>query len=181
MFQESGNIFAALAQTGEMHANHVDAIEKVGAESPSLDFIFETPIRGADYPCFNLLFFLIADGGELAVLQHLKQLGLQRRIELADFVEEERSAISHLDAAGLAIVSAGKRALAESEKFAFEQRARDCGAIHLHEWAESARRQMMNQPRKNFLAGAAFALNQHRDISPRHLFNFQADRAHHFR
>ena len=40
-----------------------------------------------------------AELGELAVLQHVQQLGLQRRLHLADFVEHQRAAVGLLELA----------------------------------------------------------------------------------
>ena len=137
MFDKPGNIFAPVAQPREMHADHVDAVEKVGAESPGFDFIFQTAIRRANHARFDFLFFLIADRGELSVLQHLQKLGLQRRIQFADFIQEKRAAIGQLDSPGLGVVSSGKRALLISEKFALQAACRESPRNSLSQTAPS--------------------------------------------
>jgi len=44
---------------------------------------------------------LAADARELAVLEHVQELGLQPQRHLADLVEEERALVGRLELAGL--------------------------------------------------------------------------------
>src|SRR5205814_9201073 len=76
---------------------------------------------------------------ELPVLQHLQELGLQRGVELADLVEEDRAAVGHLEAAGLALVGAGEGAPLVAEQLGLEQLARRRRAVELDEGRPSAR------------------------------------------
>ena len=68
---------------------------------------------------------LRAERLELALLQHAQQLGLQRRRDLADLVEEDRAAVGQREAALLVGRRAGERALVVAEQLGLEQRLGD--------------------------------------------------------
>ncbi len=95
------------------------------------------------------------------ILQDMQQLGLQQRRHLANFVEQDRALVAEFKLAGLGVGCAGKRASLVTEQLAFQQIAGNGGAIHFQKSAMGARRKLVNQPRYNFLAGAAFT--QHED------------------
>ena len=67
------------------------------------------------------------------VLQHVQQLGLQRRLHLADFVEEDRAGVRLLELADARRRRAGERALLVAEQLALEQLGRQRRAIDLDE------------------------------------------------
>src|SRR5215470_1977726 len=58
--------------------------------------------------------------------------------------------------------SACKRAFLVTEKFTLQQSGRDGRAIQLYKWFRTARAQVMNCPRHQFLARAGFSVNQDR-------------------
>src|SRR3989454_4926031 len=97
------------------------------------DFGFQLPVCCADDPDVHLAILLSADPAELSVLQQLQQLGLQRHLHLTDFVQEQRSAVCHLDPPGLGTPGASESSLLISEQFALQQRARNGGTTDLYE------------------------------------------------
>src|ERR1700722_9193545 len=84
----------------------------------------------------------------------------------------------YLDAAGLHAIGAGEGSFFVAEEFAFEQRARDCGAIHFHPWPGAPRRPSMNHARDDVLAGSALALDQHGNVGAGQLGQAVADVLH---
>ena len=66
---------------------------------------------------------------KVPVCDEAQQLGLQREIHLADFVEEQRAAVGELRRARAVFVRAGEGALHVAEDFAFHQFSRDRAAI----------------------------------------------------
>jgi hypothetical protein len=96
------------------------------------------------------------------LLQHAQEFGLRRGAHLAHFVEKQHTRRRQLDLPGLALVGAGERSTLVAEQFRFDQRFRQRGAVDRHKRAVLARRAPMNQSRDNFLAGARFALQEHR-------------------
>jgi hypothetical protein len=73
-----------------------------------------------------------AEPGELAVLQDMEQLGLQRGRHLADFVEEDGAVVGELELARLGLQGAAEGAALEPEHLRLEQVARQRGAVDLH-------------------------------------------------
>ena len=119
-----------------------------------------------------------AQTGELAVLQNLQQLGLQRRRHLADFVQQQRAFVAQLEFARLGFVGAGKRARLVTKQLALQQFAGHRRAVDLQEGAMRAIGILVDQMRQNFFAGAAFAQQQDREIEARHLHRMSAQLPH---
>ena len=72
--------------------------------------------------------------------EHAQELGLQRRVEIADLVEEERAAAGRLEAARAARGRAGERALLVAEELALDQRRRQRREVDGDERLARARR-----------------------------------------
>ena len=58
-----------------------------------------------------------------------KQLRLQRRLQVADFVQEQRAAVGQLEAPGPRVGRAGERALLVAEQLALDQCGRQRGTV----------------------------------------------------
>src|SRR5207302_3461313 len=74
-----------------------------------------------------------------ALLKHAQQLGLQRERNVADLVEEDRSAFGQLEFSGTRIDAGGHAAL-DAEELRLEQRLGQCGAVDGPEWSVLAGR-----------------------------------------
>ena len=85
-----------------------------------------------------------AEPRELAVLQHLQQLRLQRQLHLADLVEEHRAVVGELELARLVLDGAGERAALEPEQLRLEQLGRQRRAVDLDERLVAARRRAVD-------------------------------------
>ena len=66
---------------------------------------------------------MAADARELEVLQHVEELGLQRKGQLSDLVEVDRSFVRVFELAGLAPMRAREGAPLVAEKLGLEQLA----------------------------------------------------------
>ena len=105
-----------------------------------------------------------ADPPHRAIFQHAQQLGLQRTGQFADFVDEQRAAVGHFEQSRLGGHGPGKGPLFVAEQFAFQQRFRQCGTINDHQRLVGSRTLAVQCASNQFLAGAAFALNQDRFV-----------------
>src|SRR5438067_10911156 len=70
-----------------------------------------------------------ADALDCSIFERAQQLRLDGERELADFVEEEGSALSGLEHAGLGVDGAGEGAAHVAEQLALEKRVDDRGAV----------------------------------------------------
>ena len=127
---------------------------------PSATALLEIAVGGGDDPDVDPDVVLAAEPGELAVLQHLEQLRLQRKAHVADLVEEHRAVVGELELAGLVLDRAGERAALEAEQLRLEQLGRQRRAVHLDERLVAPERGGIERPRDQLLAGAALAANQ---------------------
>src|SRR5712692_6591363 len=114
------------------------------------------------------------------VLKDVQQFGLQVRAHLRNFVEEDGALVGEFKFPGFRTNGAGESALFESKQFGFEQFAWQRGAIDLDESLAAARRSHVDHARDNFLAHAAFSVNEYRYVHRGDLENLLAD-AHHLR
>src|SRR5437879_6656000 len=145
------------------------------------DFGFQLPVCCADDPDVHLAILLSADPAELSVLQQLQQLGLQRHLHLTDFVQEQRSAVCHLDPPGLGTPGASKSSLLISEQFALQQRARNGGTTDLDEWTLGPGGTAVNFLGDDFFARAALSQDQDRHAGRRCPLHSAANRLHSLR
>ena len=115
---------------------------------------------------------------EAAFVQRAQHLGLRLQAHVADFVEEQRAAVGLLELAFLVGGRAGKRALAMAEQFALDQVFGNGGAVDLDEHGVLAQALRVDGARRQFLAGAGFAVDQHAAVGGRHQRNLLAQRLH---
>src|SRR5690348_5477678 len=99
--------------------------EEVLAKALGRDLRTQSTVRGGDEPHVDLDRSRSTHPFEALLFERTQDLGLQRDREVADFVEEERATVGHLELARLACGSAGKRPLLVTEQLGFEQRFRD--------------------------------------------------------
>ena len=111
----------------------------------------------------------LAERGDFAGLEEAEKLGLEVEAEFADFVEEEGAVAGGADEAEVVAVGAGEGAAAVAEELAFEQVARNGGAVERDERLLGAVGEVVNGAGEDLLAGAAFAGDQHVDRSACHL------------
>ena len=168
----------ALAQRRQMDGDDVEPVVQVFAEAPVPDRLLEVAVGGRDHTRVDAHVALAAETREFPVLEHLEQLRLQRRVHLADLVEEDRAAMGVLELAELALLGARERPLLEAEQLALEQLRRQRRAVHLHERLVPATRELEDRARDQLLTGAALAAHEHGDVGVGDLLDDLADLAH---
>ena len=87
-------------------------------------------------------------------------MGCRPRVEIADFVEEQRALVGGFKAAAAAHQCAGEGAFFVAEEFVFDQRFGKVRAGESDERASVAAAHLMDGARHQFLAGAGFAGDQ---------------------
>ena len=91
-------------------------------------------------------------------------LACKRCRHVADLVEEQRAAPGAFGIAEMALVGAGEGTLLVTEEFAFQEIGWDRRAVHRDERLLRARRDLMQEPRRDLLAGSGLARDQHRQV-----------------
>ena len=129
--------------------------------------MFEIAVGGGDDADIHLDGAVAADAFEFALLQHAQQLGLDAGRNFADFIQQNGAAVGQFKAAFAFVQRAGEGAAFMAEKFAFNQVFRDGGAVDLDERRAGAGAVAIKRAGDQFLAGAAFALDQNGGLRAR--------------
>ena len=178
MIDEHRDLFAPLPQRRDADLDDVQAVVEVFTELMRPHGRLEVAIGGGDEPHVGADGLLAAHARELAVLEHVQQLGLKPQRHLADLVEQERALVRRLELSGFLPVGSGERALLVTEQLRLEQLAGKGGAVHLQELAMGARRRLVDRPGHHFLADSALASQQHCRVGGGHLGDEVSNRLH---
>ncbi len=101
--------------------DHLEPVVEVFAEVAGEHHHLEIAVGGREDADVHRLTPVAAELRELAVLEDVEQLGLEGRLHLADFVEEQRAAVRLLELADPRGRRARERTLFVAEELAFEQ------------------------------------------------------------
>ena len=118
------DLVAPLAQRRHVDLDDLQPVVQVLAELALEHHRLEIAVGGGDDAHVDGDALVAAQLGELGVLQHVQQLGLERRLHLADLVEEDRAAVGLLELADARRRRAGEGALLVAEQLALEQLGR---------------------------------------------------------
>ncbi len=150
-----------IAQWWNRDREHREAEVEVLPELTIGDRLPQAAIGRRHQPDVHLNGGRAAQALEASGLDGAQDLRLQRHRQLTHFIQEQRAALGELEAARLALGGAGERAFLVAEQLGLEQRLRNRGAVDGDERRGHALAQGMKRAREQFLAGAAFALEQH--------------------
>src|SRR6266545_1068658 len=105
----------------------------VFAEPAFGDLLLEIAVCRRDDAGVYLDRLVAAEAGDFALFEHAQQLRLRRRRQVADLVQEQRSAACRLECAFARGVSAGKGAALVAEQLALHQLVRQRCAVERDE------------------------------------------------
>ena len=129
----------AIAQRRQVDLDDVEPVVEVLAEAcRRASARSRSWLVAATHAHVDLLAARRAERADLALLQHAQELGLQRRRQLADLVEEERAAVGLDEHARRVGARVGEGAALVAEQLALEQRVGDGGAVERRRTAARA-------------------------------------------
>ncbi len=137
--RQGADVLGPLAQRGHAQVHHIQAIEQVFAEGAVLDGFRQVAVGGGNDADVDLDRLGAANAVDLAFLNGAQELGLQARIHLADFVQQQGAAIGFLELADAPGDGAGEGTLLVTEQFRFQQVFRNGGAVDRDEGLVGAR------------------------------------------
>ena len=115
------NLVLALPKRRHIKVDHIEPVIKVLPERPFPDSLLQIAVGGGHDADVDKDGVTAAEGLKLAVLEHLKQLGLEAEIHVPDLVEKNGAAAGHLEFSGAILKSAGERAALVAEQLALDQ------------------------------------------------------------
>ena len=125
---QQGNVISPIAKRRHMQVDHIQAVIEIIPELPGCKSCFEILIGGCDQPDIDLNGFGLAQGLDVLVFQNLKELGLDRKRYVTDFIQADGSAFGFFKQAFLILGGVCKSAFFITEKLAFQNVLR-------HRWA----------------------------------------------
>src|SRR5439155_17354983 len=156
---------------------HAQAEVEVLAEAAGRDLLAQYAVGRGDDADVDRARLAAADAQDLALLQHAQELHLDVGRDLADLVEEERTAVGPLEAAGAGGDRAGEGAFLVAEELALEHALGEGLHVDGDERAADALAPVVEQAGDQLLPGAALALDQHRRPARRHAADERQERA----
>ena len=139
-------------------------MKQVFAKQSLFDPLFEILMGRGDHPHIGLDRRMATDAIKVAIREHTQQARLQFGWHVADFVEEQRATIRLLETPTPLCGGAGECTFFVPEQFRLEQIARDSRSVDGDKWCIAPRAVPMQCTRNEFLAGAGFAIDQHRGL-----------------
>jgi hypothetical protein len=94
---EEERVLAPLAERRQRDRHHVETVEEILAESPSLDLGLEIAIGRGDQAEVHAAGHGVPDAADLRVLKHAEQLHLERGGHLPHLVQEQRAAVGRFE------------------------------------------------------------------------------------
>ena len=116
-----------------------------------------------------------ADPLDRQVLDRAQQLGLRRRRQVRDLVQEQRALVRVLELAAPA-AHTGRGAILDAEQLRLEQGLDDRGAVHRDERPLAPATEIVNLARHQLLARARLPLDEHREVGRGHPLDALAHR-----
>ncbi|HEU4404828.1 MAG TPA: hypothetical protein VFS43_06010 [Polyangiaceae bacterium] len=176
--REQRDVVAPLAQRRHVELDHVEPVVQVFAEAAGRDLGHEVLVGGRDDAHVDPRRPLGAQRLHLALLDRAQQLGLRRKAEVGDLVEEEHAAVGEGELAALVAGRAGEGALLVAEELGLDHRLGDGGAVERHEGVLGPGRERVQRARHQLFARAALAPDEHVRAGGRELADAGAQLLH---
>src|SRR5262245_3029181 len=168
---QQGDVLRPLAERRHTQGDRIDAEIQVLPQAPFAQRHVEIDVRRADQPEVHVDDAIAADWPVFALLEDAEQLGLEVRRHLADFIQQQRAALGHLEEAFLVHRRAGERAFLVAKQLGLDEILWNGGAVDLDERALRALAVVVDGVGDQLLAGAVLALNEDVCLARRHAFN----------
>src|SRR5229473_337957 len=160
MARQDGNILGVFAERRHVERDHVQAVEKIFAESSGGDLVFEFLVRSGDDADIDVDRLVRAHRLEALFLENTQHFGLRAQAHVADFVEEKRAPIRLLEFSHFVLAGAGEAALGVPEELGLDQLLGNGGAIHFDERLSAAQARGVQRAGHQFFSRSAFSVNQ---------------------
>ena len=176
---EPGDVLRVVLQGRHADVDDVQPVVEVFAERAVRHHLREVAVRRGDEPEVDGLLRRAAEAADGLRLDRAEKGDLRRHVDLADLVEEERSAVRLLDAALLAVLEAAReRPGLVAEELRLQEVARERRAFDGDERPLRAPREAVDRLRGEFLARAARPLDEDRRVRRGDLSDERVDALH---
>src|SRR4030042_4332094 len=172
------NIVFSFTKGGNKNGNDIESVIKIFSEGAPLHLIGQIFVCRSDHPDVHLPGLLSPDPLKTMILQDPKEQDLGGRRNLANFIEEDRSPISHFKPANLSPDGPGERPFFMTEEFTFQQVLRIGRTISDDKGFVLPIAVEMNCPGDQLLSCSAFPLDEDSGIRIRNVRDQLKDLLH---
>src|SRR5688500_16530976 len=121
MVRQQWNVFDSLAQRRDRYLNDVEPVIEVLAQLLVSNGLARIPVRSRDETHVDYRFLCLAANAPYdSILKDSQHLRLERHRHLGELVEEQRTAVGHLEEAHLLTISPGECSFAVAEHLRLE-------------------------------------------------------------
>src|SRR5580700_2995037 len=160
-----------------MDWENIQAKEEIGPELLLAHHSFQIAVRRGNQTRIAPKCSRASQPLELPLLQNAKEFGLQFDRNFSNFIQENRTPVSHFEATNALRDRPRKCSFLVTEQLAFEQARRNGRAVQLNEGLRSPCAQIMNGPSDQFLSRACLSVNKDRGVRWRYRFHMFEDSA----
>ena len=161
---EERDVVGALAQGRDADDDRVDAVEEVLAEGAGGDAGLEVLVGRGDQAEVHRGRPAAADALDFVGLEDAQELGLDGRRQRPDLVQEHRSLVRQLEAAGPRSHGAGEGALLVAEELRLRERLGEGRGVDRDEEMVAAGAPLVDRVGHELLARPALPLEHHRGV-----------------
>ena len=165
MSKKERQIAGPVAERRQVNLHEVQLVDERFVERPVLDPFGRPLMSRGDDPRLHLHRAVAAKRLEGPLAKHPHQLALDPRRELCNLVEKERAAVRRLELSVAPLDRPRKGPPLVSKELSLDQVVGQRATIDDHEGLRTSRALVVNQPRDDLLAGAAFSRDQHRQVA----------------
>ena len=162
---QQGDVVGPLPQGGDDDFQHAEAEEQIAAEKPFRHVLLQVPIGGGDHPDIDRDRLAAADALEGMPFQDAKELGLNGRAHLADFVEHQGAFVGGLELADLPLGGPGKGPRSWPNNSLANNSADKAAQFEANENVVAAGARVVDRPGDQLLAHPALAANEHGGVA----------------
>src|SRR5437867_855354 len=144
--RQEPNVRDSLAQRRDLNWDDGKPEKQVFSKLLLLDEILQISIRCSHHPRIDANGFKSADTFERLLFDHTQNLGLNRKVKLADLVEKHRSLVCQFELSGLSSKGARIRTFLMSKQFVLNERVRNRSTVDSHKRLVAPRAELMNRP-----------------------------------
>src|SRR5262249_14931910 len=161
MLDEERDVVAPLPKGEQVDRHHLEAVVQISPECLVRDCLLQVQIGGGDDPDVDPDSPTSADPFDLPFLEHPQQLRLKLRLERADLIQEQRAPLGQLELSEPPLERTRERASLVAEQFRLDERFGQRWEVDWNEWLLLAGALAVDGVCDEFLAGSAFARDQH--------------------
>src|SRR5437764_9462838 len=160
MFRQKIDVIIAFTQRRNVYRKDSQPKEEIAAKFSSINSGPQVLISCSDDTDIDWNRRFTANAVDGFLFNHAQQFSLHRQRQLANFVQENRTAGSELELPEPAITRPGKRATFMTEQLVLDKCLRNRGAVDRYEGLIASIRKMVDRARKQLFARSRLAQQQ---------------------